>query len=171
MSFKSARPLDPWRWIGWPAVLCVAATVLFAMPIRVFGLQLPEPVFPVVAAFSWAVIRPSILAPFAILGMGLFLDVFWGGPIGLWALSLLIGYAGVLAMRNMMTGQSRPMMWAWFGGIAGLTLLAGYLFIMLDAKAAPSLIAVFWQLSATALLYPFAHRLIDRFEDADVRFR
>ncbi len=170
MSFQ-ARPLDPWRWIGAPALACLGATVVFAIPLRVFGLQLPEPVFPVIAAFAWAVIRPSVLAPFVILFMGLFLDLFWGGPVGLWALSLLIGYAGVLAMRNMMTGQSRPIMWGWFAGICGLTLLAGYLFTMLDARGAPSALAVFWQLLATALLYPFAHRLIDRFEDADVRFR
>jgi rod shape-determining protein MreD len=28
-----------------------------------------------------------------------------------------------------------------------------------------------WQFLATVVLYPFADRLIDRFEDADVRFR
>lgn len=171
MSFRGARPLDPWRWIAAPAAACIGATILFAIPIRVFGLQLPEPVFPVIPVFAWAVIRPSVLAPFVILVMGLFLDVFWSGPLGLWALSLLVGYAGVLALRNMLTGQSRPIMWSWFAGITGLTMLAGYLFIMLDARAAPSLIAVSWQLLATSLLYPFAHRLIDRFEDADVRFR
>jgi rod shape-determining protein MreD len=31
--------------------------------------------------------------------------------------------------------------------------------------------AVAWQYLATILLYPFSHRLIERFEDADVRFR
>ena len=48
---------------------------------------------------------------------------------------------------------------------------AGYLFTMLDALAAPSMLAVFWQFLATILLFPFANRLIERFEDADVRFR
>jgi len=38
-------------------------------------------------------------------------------------------------------------------------------------RAAPGLVGVAWQFLATAILYPFAHRLIDRFEDADVRFR
>jgi rod shape-determining protein MreD len=42
---------------------------------------------------------------------------------------------------------------------------------MLDSLAMPSLLAVFWQFLVTTLLFPFAHRLIDRFEDADVRFR
>ncbi len=48
-------------------------------------LQLPEPVFPMAPAFAWAMIRPSVLAPLVLLVMGLFLDLLWGGPIGLWA--------------------------------------------------------------------------------------
>lgn len=171
MSFSAARPLDPWRWIGVPALMCLGATILLAAPIRIFGLSLPEPVFPMVCAFGWAVIRPSILAPFTLLLVGFFLDIYWGGPLGLWAISLLTAYAVTLAMRNMMTGQSRPMMWAWYMGMTAVTLTAGYLITMLDVKAAPSLVAVLWQFMATAILYPFAHRLIDRFEDADVRFR
>jgi rod shape-determining protein MreD len=171
MSLSAARPLDPWRWLVVPALMAMAATILFAAPIRVFGLSLPEPVFALVPAFSWAVIRPSVLAPFGVLALGLFLDLFWGGPLGLWALSLLLAYAMALAMRNMMSGQSRVMMWAWFASGVAISMLGGYLFTMLDSLAMPSIIAVFWQFLATALLFPFAHRLIDRFEDADVRFR
>ena len=63
------------------------------------------------------------------------------------------------------------MMWAWFAAACAIASLAGFLFTRLDARASPSLIAVAWQFLATILLYPFAHRLIDRFEDADVRFR
>ena len=152
-------------------LMCIAATMIFAAPIRFWGLQLPEPVFAMVPAFAWAMIRPSILAPFAILLLGLFLDIFWGGPTGLWGLSLLVAYAMVLILRNAMTGQSRPMMWAWFAAVTAIAMTAGFLFTMLDSLAMPSLLAVFWQFLVTALLFPFAHRLVDRFEDADVRFR
>lgn len=171
MSMSGGRALNPVRWLGVPMLLCIFATILFAAPIRIWGLQLPEPVFAMVPAFAWAMIRPSILAPFALLILGLFLDIFWGGPTGLWGLSLLVAYAMVLILRNAMTGQSRPMMWAWYVGVCAVAMTTGYLVTMLDVKSAPSLIAVFWQLLATALLFPFAHRLIDRFDDADVRFR
>lgn len=171
MSLSAARPLDPWRWLVFPALISMVATLIFAAPVRIFGLALPEPVFALVPAFSWAVIRPSILAPFGVLVLGLFLDVFWGGPMGLWALSLLLAYAMALSMRNMMSGQSRTMMWAWFAGGVAISMIGGYLFTMLDSLNMPSIIAVFWQFLATVLLFPFAHRLIDRFEDADVRFR
>ncbi|MET0273892.1 MAG: hypothetical protein ABW360_12970 [Phenylobacterium sp.] len=168
---NGARPLTPWRWLGVPLVQALIATLLLGIPLRIWGLQLPEPVFPMAAAFAWAVIRPSILAPVGILLMGLFLDIFWGGPLGLWALCLLLGYGIVLAGRNMMAGQSRMILWAWYALVTATAMMAGYLFVMLDAKSQPSFVAMGWQFLATVLLYPFAHRLIEMYEDSDVRFR
>lgn len=171
MSANAARPLNPWRWLGLPALACIAASVVFAVPLRIWGFQLPEPVFAMVPAFAWGVIRPSIMAPFVLLAVGVILDALWGAPIGLWASLLLIAYATVLFTRSWMSGQSAPIMWVWYAAVTGLTIFAGYLFTMMDAKAAPSLVAVFWQFAWTATLYPFAHRLIGWFEDADVRFK
>ena len=171
MSFQDTRPLDPWHWLGWPTLLCLGASVVFAVPLRVYGYQLPEPVFPLAPAFAWAVIRPSILAPMVLLALGLFLDLLWGGSMGLWAVSILVAYAMVLACRTMLTGQSRVVMWSWFAFMVFTALLTGYILTTLDLGQPPSLMATFWQFLPTALLYPFAHRLIDRFEDADVRFR
>ena len=168
---SAVRSMEPWRWIGVPMVQALGLTVLFGIPIKVFGLQLPEPVFPMAAAFAWAVIRPSILAPFAVLTMGLFLDYFWGGPIGLWAVCLLAAYGVALGGRTMMAGQSQPILWSWYAVVTTVAMLLGYLFIVLDVKATPGLVAMAWQFLATIVLYPLAHRLIEMFEDADVRFR
>jgi rod shape-determining protein MreD len=166
-----ARPLEPWRWIGVPMLQVMVATVLFSIPLRVFGLQLPEPIFAMTLAFAWAVIRPSVLAPFAILILGLLLDILWGGPLGFWAICLLIAYGVALAGRTMMAGQNRMILWLWYALVTATALLAGFLFVMLDSKSSPGLIPLAWQFLATIVLYPFAQRLIDLFEDADVRFR
>ena len=171
MSFQGSRPLDPWRWIGMPTLLCLSASIVLAMPIRVFGLQLPEPVFPLAPAFAWAIIRPSVLAPFVLMAMGLFLDLLWGGPIGLWPVSILVGYAIVLFCRSMLTGQSRTVLIGWYVFMVLVCMGTGYLATMFDAQAAPSFLATLGQAVPTLLLYPFADRLIERFEDADVRFR
>ena len=170
MSFQAER-LDPVQWLVIPALGCVLASLLFAAPIRVAGIHLPEPVFGMIPAFAWAIIRPSILAPFGLLALGLFTDLLWGGPLGLWGLSLLVAYGGVLATRNMMTGQSRPMVWAWFAIMTLVAMTTGYCITILDCGQPPSLLATVWQALPTVLLYPFAHRLTERFEDADVRFR
>jgi hypothetical protein len=166
-----ARPLAPWRWIGVPLLQCLILTVLFSLPFRIFGLPLPEPIFPMVPAFAWAIIRPSMLAPFAVLLMGLFLDILWSAPMGLWAVSLLLVYGAALVGRSMMAGQAFPVMWVWYGGATALALGAAYLFSMVGAHATADPLAVGWQFLATVILFPFAHLLIDRFEDADVRFR
>jgi len=149
----------------------LAVTVLFAIPIRLWGLQLPEPVFPMAAVFAWGVIRPSVLAPFAAALMGLMLDVLWGGAFGLWALILLVAYGLVLGGRSMTAGQGRLAMWVWYGVVTAAAMALGFLIVALKDRAMPSLFAAAWQYLATIVLYPFAYRLIDMFEDADVRFR
>ena len=171
MSLEAARPLAPWRWIGGPMLLALLANFVLLVPFRVFGLQLPEPVFALAPAFAWAVIRPSILAPFALLIMGVVMDLMWGSAIGLWSLSLLLAYGAALSARSILAGQNRVVMWIWYAVTCGIAEAAGYLFVQLDSQSTPSPWAIGWQLLATILLYPWADRLIDRFEDADVRFR
>jgi rod shape-determining protein MreD len=168
---SAARGLDPLRWIGVPMLQALVATVLFGIPLRIFGLQLPEPVFPLAVVYAWAVIRPSVLAPVAILIMGVFLDVFWGTSLGFWELCLLLAYGVILAARSIMAGQSRPILWGWYALVVALAMTLGYLVSMLDVKAAPGLVGIAWQFLATIVLYPLAQRLIDMFDDADVRFR
>jgi len=171
MSNAGARPLSPWDWLGAPMLQVVAASLVFSVPLRFWGYGLPQPVFAVPAVFAWAVIRPSMLAPVAVMILGLFLDVLWNSPVGFWAVCLLLPYGLVLVGRAMLAGQSQLMMWVWYGASTALVLGAGYLFTMLDTQNAPDPISVGWQFLATVVLYPFADRLIDRFEDADVRFR
>ncbi|HEY3949431.1 hypothetical protein [Phenylobacterium sp.] len=168
---SAMRGLQPWRWLGVPMLQVLVATILFGIPIRVFDLQVPQPVFPMALAFAWAVIRPSVLAPFAVLILGLFLDIFWGGPLGLWALCLLIAYGVAFAGRSMMAGQGRLILCGWYGLATATAMVAGYLFVLLDARSAPGPIPLAWQFVATIILYPYSQRLIDLFEDADVRFR
>jgi rod shape-determining protein MreD len=170
LSQKADR-MDFWSWMGAPALICVAVTLLFAAPIRVFGLQPPEPIFPMVPAFAWAVLRPSLAAPFVLLALGLFLDMTWGAPTGLWGLSLIVAYVLVLMSRSIMSGQGRVMMGLWYAIVSAAAMGLAYGATSLQAGVAPSLVATFWQYLPTLLLYPFAYGLIERFEDADVRFR
>ncbi|HZZ89414.1 MAG TPA: hypothetical protein VFE13_13880 [Caulobacteraceae bacterium] len=170
-GFGSGRSMSPIGWMGVPLVLCTVATILLATPIRIFHLALPEPVFPLTVAFAWALIRPSVLPPFVLLVMGLFLDVFWGGPQGFWPLCFLATYAAVLAVRRLILGQDFIVMWASYAAATALAFGVGYLLLSMVAGQPPNLIALAWQYLATLVLFPFAHRLIGRYEDADVRFR
>jgi rod shape-determining protein MreD len=70
-----------------------------------------------------------------------------------------------------MAGRSAPVLAVWYLGFTTLAFTAAYLFVMLRAHVTPDLLGTVYQLGATLVLYPFAHMLIDRFEDADPRFR
>ena len=168
MSKSGAAPLTPWRWLGVPMLQIVAASLIFALPIRFWGHGLPEPVFAMPAVFAWAVIRPSMLAPVAVLTMGVFQDFLWNTPTAFWAVCLLLPYGVVLAGRAMLAGQSQLMMGC---GTAprSRSLGAGYLFTMLPPRTPDGDGRLAIPRHSCAL--SFADRLIDRFEDADVRFR
>ncbi len=170
MALTAERP-DPVRWFVLPMVACMAATLVMAAPIRVHGLQLPEPLFAMVPAFAWAVLRPSLAAPLCLLALGLFCDLVWGGRLGLWGLALLAAYGFVLLTRNMMSGQSRVMLWAWYAAAALIAMGVAFIAVMIETGNIPSLLAVAGQWLPTLLLYPLADGLIGRFEDADPRFR
>jgi rod shape-determining protein MreD len=172
MTFVPAKqPLEPWTWLGVPFLICVVLSFVLTIPIRVFNVGLPEPVFALVPAFAWAVIRPSVLAPFMLILLGLFLDLLWGGPTGLWGLALLAAYALTFAVRPTLTGRGVVGLWIWYGVACLLAFGVGVLITLLKTGTIPSPFALAWQIFITVLLYPLAGLLIARYEDADVRFR
>jgi rod shape-determining protein MreD len=163
--------VGPTQWIFIPALITVAATILLATPVELFGLSLPEPVIPMVLAFAWPLIRPSIIAPVILMALGLFLDIFWYGPLGVWALSLLGIYAVVLGSRAFLIGQETAVLFVWYAACCCVAFLLAYLIVGIKAGNAPSILSLLGQVFPTLLLFPFADRMIERFEDGDVRFR
>lgn len=166
----AVRLIGFWDWAGLPSVLCVLATLLLATPVRLFGLSFPEPVFPLCLAFIWPLIQPSGRAALSLFALGLFLDLFWGGPLGMWAICLLVVYGGVLAARPLLVGQDWPsLMGAWTLAVA-VTFMLCALFLTLKSGA-PSLVAVSFQAVATFFLFPLWAHMLATFDDTDVRFK
>lgn len=167
----AVRVVGPMQWIVYPALIALAATIVLQTPVELFGLHLPEPVIPMVLAFAWPLIRPSVLAPLVLAALGLLLDVLTWGPLGLWGLTFLVIYSVVLASRSFLAGQDTAVLFVWYAACCALAFLLAYVVMAFIAGTPASLIAVFLQVLPTLLLFPFAHRLIERFEDGDVRFR
>ncbi len=154
-----------------PALIVIAATVIVDAPVRLFTLSLPEPVFAMVLAFSWAIIRPSILGPFSLVLIGLFLDLFWATPLGLWPISLLAAYGVALVGRTFMVGQETEVMGFYYGASVLAAFTTAYVLVAIAGHGQPNLIAVLWQFVATLFLFPLVLILRNRFRDADIRFR
>ena len=165
------RVVGSWELVVRPALIAIALTVLLATPVELFGLKLPEPVAPLVLAFAWPLIRPSMTAPAVLFGLGLFLDMFWGGTLGLWPLCLLAVYGVVLASRNLLAGQETQVLFVWYAVCALGAFIVAYLVVTLDAGRAPSLLSLVGQIVPTLLLFPAADWMVQRFDDGDVRFR
>lgn len=166
----SVRVVGPLEWVVYPALIAVLLTVLLATPLRIFGISLPEPVFPLVLAFAWPMIRPSMLAPVVLFGLGLFLDLFWGGAMGMWPLSLLAVYGSVLAVHTFMAGQSTLVNFLLYLGGIILAFFIAYLVTALRLGNAPSIMSLLGQILPTVLLFPVADWLMQKFDDNDVRF-
>ena len=171
MKRTPSRPLEPWRWLGIPALLAIAATVVIGAPLRFFTLALPEPIFPMVLAFAWAVIRPSILGPFLLVIVGAFLDLYSGAPLGLWPISLLVAYAVALVGRALMVGQETEVMAIYYAAATAAAFTCAYVLVAIAGHGQPNLIALLWQFAATVVLFPLVLMLRSRFHDADIRFR
>lgn len=167
----AVRVVGPVQWIAYPLLIALALTVVLATPIQLFGLSLPEPVLLMVLAFAWPLIRPSIVAPAALFIGGLLLDLFWGGPVGLWALCLLAVYGLVLLSRNLLAGQETRSLFIWYVVSTLGAFLLAYLIVTLRAGNPPSLLSLIGQVLPTLLVFPAADWLIQRFDDTDVRFR
>jgi len=167
----AVRVVGPLQWIVYPALAAVAATVVLATPVQLFGLHLPEPVAPMILAFAWPLIRPSMTAPAVLFALGLFLDLFWNAPLGLWALCLMAVYFTVLMSRNLMAGHEGLIR---FGAYAACTLGAfglAYMIVAVRAANAPAIAPLVAQIAPTLMLYPVANWMLDRFDDGDIRFR
>jgi rod shape-determining protein MreD len=171
MAAGAVQPLNPLQWLVLPALACAAAALLLAAPLEVYGLRLPEPVFGLILAFAWAAIRPSVVAPFVLVILGLFQDLLWGNPLGLWPLALLGAYALTASVRFVLIGQSLWTLWAWYLAAVVVAFLVAVGLTWVHAGEIPDLISLALQAAVTALLFPLAWRLIAAFEDADVRFR
>jgi rod shape-determining protein MreD len=167
----AVRVVGPMQWIIYPTLITAAVTFLLATPVKVFGLSLPEPIIPLVLAFAWPLIRPSIIAPVMLMVLGLFLNFILGGTLGLWSLALLAVYTVVLFARSFLIGQDTVILFVWYAACCGLAFTVAYIITTVIAGRPPSLLALVGQVLPTLLLFPFADRMIERFEDGDVRFR
>lgn len=155
----------------YPALISMALTLVFGTPVRLFGLPLPEPVFPMVLAFAWPLIRPSMMGPIVLLFTCLFADLYHNAPLGLTAVAALGVYGGVLAGRSFMVGQDIRVLFGWWVGLLFVAFLFDYLFMMLQTHVAASIVSVLLQFLPTMFLFPAAWVLYQRFDDGDVRFR
>jgi rod shape-determining protein MreD len=112
-----------------------------------------------------------VLAPFALLALGVFDDLLWGNRLGLWPAALLTAHAIAAAARPVIAGQGFWTLWGWYLGASGAGFLVAVGLTLASAGEAPDLAGLAIQMLATGAMFWFAWKLIEIYEDADVRFK
>jgi rod shape-determining protein MreD len=171
MAVSGSRRRPGRRWVLGPVAVCVVGTLIFAAPLRLWGLKAPEPVFPLAAAFVWAALRPSIIAPVALVLLGLFLDLVWGGPIGLWPLCLIAAHVVALSVRRLLSGEDFAVLWVWYAAACVVAFGVGESLMRLAYGIWPSLVGVALQAGVTSALFPLAWWLIERYHTDEARLK
>ena len=170
-SGAAVRVVGPLHWVVYPALMACAATLVLSTHVRLFGLPPPEPIFGLILAFSWPLIRPSMLGPLVLFLVGIFTDLELDNPLGLWTIALLGVYGVTLTARAFIVGQQTGVLLAWYVGLTSAAILCVYLFTLVEAGVAPTIVGAILQWVPTVLLFPLGYILIQRFDDGDVRFR
>lgn len=133
------------------AILFVLAGVV---PAGVPGFSSVTPLLSAAAIFFWVVTRPSLMPPAAVFGVGLFQDVLSGGPIGLWALTLLLVQYFSLSQRKFLVGQTFVLGWIGFASIVTGAACLAWISASIYYDVFLSPVPVFVQAALTILVYP-----------------
>ncbi len=137
-----------------PTLTAVVFVLVGVVPAGVPGFSTVTPLLSVAAIFFWVVTRPNFMPPAAVFGIGLLQDVLSGGPIGLWALTLLLVQYFSLSQRQFLVGQSFVLGWIGFAsiviGAAFLAWIAACVYF--DVLLSPMPVLV--QSALTVLVYP-----------------
>jgi rod shape-determining protein MreD len=136
--------------------LVPAGTVFLALLLMALPLPLAWGVMPNLALLFvalWASIQPRLMPAWGAFLLGLFADLLFGGPVGIWAFLFAATVVGVRLIEASTEGHTLAFDWA----LAGLMALAAHLlawqllgFLGSSAPVAPFLA----QAALTALAYP-----------------
>src|SRR6185503_4542346 len=89
-----------------PVLMALLAVVAVNLPISLTGGALPAPLLALAPVYFWALLRPDLMPPVAVLFIGLVEDLLSGGPPGLWAAGFLAAYGFTDRQRESLAGLS-----------------------------------------------------------------
>jgi rod shape-determining protein MreD len=105
-------------------VSCGLLAVLFSnLPLSFTNGLVPAPLLGLIPIYFWCLVRPDLMTPAAVFGIGLFQDILAGGPPGIWTLSFVVTYAVIERQREA------------FAGLSGLGAVVGFATSALVASA------------------------------------
>ncbi|HKD47643.1 MAG TPA: hypothetical protein VKB67_08155 [Rhizomicrobium sp.] len=136
-----------------PVLVAFLAVLASSLPLSLTNGLVPAPLLGLVPIYFWCLVRPDLMTPAGVFGIGLFQDILAGGPPGVWTLSFVVAYAVIERQREA------------FAGLSGLGAVLGFATAVLIASAcayatvalyywhAPPISPIVAELVVTVLLY------------------
>jgi rod shape-determining protein MreD len=150
----------------WPIFTTSMMAVLTLVPLRIPGYAALTPALTLMAVYHWTIYRPDLLPAVGLFLIGLAEDTLTGAPIGSGALVLLLARAAVLRYRRHSVNRTFPFIWAGFGLLAGITMLATWLFNCLIQMNFFDLRTTVFRLVLTVTVFPAASFALGRTQRA-----
>lgn len=107
MSWRSFSVLVPFAC----GLFCV---LISNLPLSLTNGLVPAPLLGLVPIYFWCLVRPDLMTPAAVFGIGILQDIMAGGPPGVWTLSFVVTYAVIDRQRDA------------FAGLPGLGAVLGF---------------------------------------------
>lgn len=137
------------------------STLLMTLPMPLAWGVMPN--LALLFVIIWASLQPRLMPSWAAFGLGLFADMLFGMPLGVWAVLFPMSTIAVRLAEERVEGHSLAIDW----GFASLLLVAAHLlcwqlleFTGSEAAAIPLLV----QAGVSILAYPFAAALAGRIQ-------
>jgi rod shape-determining protein MreD len=134
--------------------LCGVLAVLFSnLPLSLTNGLVPAPLLALVPIYFWCLVRPDLMTPAAVFGIGLFQDIMAGGPPGVWTLSFVVTYAVIERQREAFAGLSGLGAVLGFATAALIASACAYATVALYYWHAPPIAPIVAELVVTVLFY------------------
>ena len=153
-----------------PTLVALALVIVANLPISFTGGLLPAPLLALAAVFFWALARPTLMPPYAVLAIGFAEDLLSGGPPGLWATGFLAGYLLIDRQRKNLgdfDGAGNLFAFAGVMLVAATTAYALACAIYLRLLPVPPLLL---ESIVTVALYPLLERPLNWADRSITRF-
>jgi len=153
-----------------PFLIAIALVVVANLPISFTGGLLPAPVLALAAIYFWALARPALMPPYAVLVIGLAEDLLSGGPPGLWATGFLAGYVLIDRQQKDLGELNGAGNLFAFTGVMLVSALTAYLLASAMFVRLLPLPPLLLEGIVTVALYPLLERPLDWADRSITRF-
>ncbi len=143
-----------------PLFVALSLVGVANLPISFTGGLLPAPALALAAVWFWALSRPELMPPYAVLLIGLVEDLLSGGPPGLWATGFLAGYLLIDRQRKSLLEVNGAGNLIAFAGVMVVAAAAAYVVASALYFRLLPLGPLLLESIVTVILYPLLERVL-----------